>query len=129
MHRNFSSLETKDIEFLLGPGGNVGRICYDNSRNPINPPEFFLPQLDILETTLTRDKEAGNRVIIAHYLTHAIKLARKEFNLQRLACSSEVDVPAEQIPDVGYLSGTLDFVIATIKGQGRVGIRPRFPVS
>lgn len=106
----------------MGPGGNVGKICYDNSQNPINPPDFFLTQLDILETTLTRDKEAGNRVIIAHYLTHAIKLARIEFDLKRLACSSEVDVPAEQIPDVGYLSGTLDFVIATIKGQGRVGI-------
>ena len=124
MDRKFSSLETKDIKYLMGPGGYVGRICYDNSRNPINAPDFFLRQLDILETTLTRDKETGNKVVIAHYLTHAIKLARKEFDLNRLACSSEVDVPAEQIPGIGYLSGTLDFVIATIKGQGRVGILP-----
>ena len=60
----------------------------------------------------------GGRVIIGHYLTYAIRLARKEFDLNRLVCSSEIDVAAEQIPNVGYLSGTLDFMIATTTGQG-----------
>ena len=122
VYRKFSSLQTKDIKYLMGPGVRVGRICYDDSRNHIDPPDFFLPQLDIFETTLTRDHETGNRVIIAHYLTHAMKLARKEFGLNRLVCCSEVDVTAEQIPDIGYLDGTLDFVIATMAGKGRVGI-------
>jgi hypothetical protein len=105
----------------MGPGGYVGRICYDNSRNPINLPPYFHSQLDDFETTLTRDKEAGNRVIIAHYLTHAIKIARQQYKLNRIVCSSEVEVSGEQIPNVGHLSGTLDFVVGTIKGRGGLG--------
>jgi hypothetical protein len=109
-------------KYVMGPGGHVGRICCDNCRNRINSPDFFLPQLDIFETTLTRDKEIDNRVIIAHYLTHAVKLARKEFGLNRLVCSYEIEAPEEQIPDIGYLASTLDLVIATMTGKRRVGI-------
>ena len=105
----------------MGPGGYVGEIRYDPTKFPINPMNFFLPQLDLLETTLTRDKEVGNRVLIAHYLCHSIKLCRRDFGLPRLACASEVDVSAEEIPDIGFLSGTLDFAIAKVKGHGRIG--------
>jgi hypothetical protein len=122
-------LEHKDIEDLMGPGGYIGRICYDNSRNPINLPQYFLSQLDDFETTLTRDKQAGNHVIIAHYLSHAIKIARQQYQLSRIACSSEVEVSAEQIPNVGYLSGTLDFAVGTIKGRGGLGSSHCFSIS
>jgi hypothetical protein len=99
----------------------VGEIHYDPSKFPITPMDFFLPQLELLETSLTRDKEAGNRVLIAHYLCHTTKLCRRDFGLPRLACASEVDIPAEEIPDIGFLSGTLDFAIAKVKGHGRIG--------
>jgi hypothetical protein len=70
---------------------------------------------------VTRDREAGNRVIIALYLVAAIKLARTEFNLPRLALHSEVEVKGETIPNVGFLHGVLDFVAANVTGQGNMG--------
>ena len=105
----------------MGPGGYIGRICYDSYRNPLNIPQYFHSQLDDFETTLTRDKEAGNRIIIAYYLSHAIKIARQQYQTSRIACSLEVEVSAEEIPNVGYLSGTLDFAVATVKGRGGLG--------
>ena len=70
---------------------------------------------------ITRDKEAGNRVIIAHFLITAIKIARQEFNMPRLALHSEVDVKGETIPEVGLIHGILDFVAASVTGQGSFG--------
>lgn len=70
---------------------------------------------------LTRDKEAGNRVIIALYLIAAIKLGRAEFNIPRLALHLEVEVKGETIPNVGFIHGVLDFVAAKVTGQGNLG--------
>jgi hypothetical protein len=114
---------------LLGPVGQKGRICYDKSKNPISVSPYFHAQLDDLETTILRGKEAGNRVIIAHYISHAIKMARQQFHLNRLACDSEKDVSAEHIPNVGYLSGILDFVIGIVEGNGALGISSCFSLS
>ena len=61
----------------MDPDGYIDRICYDNSRNPINLPQYFDSQLDDFEMTLTEDKEVDNRVIIIHYLSHVIKIARQ----------------------------------------------------
>jgi hypothetical protein len=71
---------------------------------------------------MTRDKEAGNRVIIAEFLIAAIKIARQEFNMPRLALHSEVDVKGETIPEVGFIHGVLDFVAAQVTGEGSLGM-------
>lgn len=71
---------------------------------------------------MTRDKEAGPRVIIAHYLCHAVLAARELFDMRRLAFHHEYQVGAENIPGIGLVSGNLDFMSAGIKGEGRLGI-------
>lgn len=78
---------------------------------------------------MLRGKEAGNRVIIAHYISHAIKMARQQFHLNRLACDLEKDVSVEHIPNVGYLSGTLDFAIGIVEGNGPLGTSSCFFLS
>ena len=85
--------------------------------------------MDDLETTILRGKEAGNRVIIAHYISHAIKMARRQFHLSRLACDSEKDVSVEDIPNIGCISGTLDFAIGIIEGNGPLGSFSSFSLS
>ena len=109
------------MQHLLGSVGQKGKICYDKSKNPISVSTYFHAQLDDLETTLLRGKEAGNRMIIAHYVSHAIKMARAQFQLNRLACDSEKDISAEHIPNIGHLSGTLDFAIGIVEGNGPLG--------
>lgn len=112
----------EDIPFLLGPVGQKGIIQYDETKNPITVPTYFHTQLEDFEMSLLRGKEAGNRVIIAHYISHAIKIAKKQFQLNRLVCDLENEVTAEYIPNIGYLSGTLDFVIGLAEGDGSMGI-------
>jgi hypothetical protein len=82
--------------------------------------------LDDPETTLLKGKGAGNRVIIAHYICHAIKIAKQQFHLNRLVCDLEKEVSAEFIPNIGYLSGTLDFAIGVVEGIGPMGTSSYF---
>lgn len=111
----------EDIQFLLRPVGRKGIIQYDETKNPITVPTYFHSQLEDFDRSLLRGKEAGNRVIIAHYISHAIKIAKKQFQLNKLVYDLEKEVTAEHIPNIGYLSGTLDFVIGLVEGDGSLG--------
>jgi hypothetical protein len=113
---------------LLGPGGYAGRVVFDSSRIPINPPQHFHDQLQVLELTLTREKEAANRIIIAHFICHAIMLTRHQFGAERVVCASDLEVPGELISNVGFVLGTLDFAIVKLKGRGKIGV-PRCYLS
>ena len=86
------------------------------------PPEYFHFQLRDLTITATRTKEAGARLIIGHYIAHAVLLGRLEFGLNRLVFDSEVDVEAVEVPRLGWLTGTLDFATAVVAGSGDIGL-------
>jgi hypothetical protein len=85
-------------------------------------PQTGFIQLDLLIDTATRDKEANVRLIIGHYLSHAVSLARTHLQLPRLTFHSDLDITGEFAPNVGILSGTVDFVCATIQGEGGLGM-------
>jgi hypothetical protein len=97
--------------------GVVGDVIFDPTRFQVEPPDYFeLQLLDLLETAL-RDKEANVRLIIGHYISHAVKQARKQFALPKLAFASKFDVTPEIIPNVGIVSGALDFVCVSIQTE------------
>jgi hypothetical protein len=106
----------------LYSGGVCGSIVFDASLFQVKPPDWFQLQLDLLIDTATRDKEANVRLLIGHYLSHAVNLARIHLKLPRLAFHSELDLTEEIVPNVGLLSGTVDFVCATIQGAGGLGM-------
>jgi hypothetical protein len=114
--RSFSALEHKDKKELI-PGGCVGSIEYHETRNIFESPEYFFPQLldhlDIVE----RGTEEACRIIISHYLTSAVKIARKKHSLPRIIYRCEHIISPEYIANVGNLSGVLDFAVARIKGD------------
>jgi hypothetical protein len=93
-----------------------------NARFRANPPDYFHTQLRDLTITATREKEAGARLLIGHYMCHAVLLARREFGLHRLALHSEVEIDAVEVPKLGWLTGTLDFATSLVMGDGSIGI-------
>lgn len=103
---------------LSVPRWRYRKVVFNSSTHQIISPEYFYTQLEDFRSSLIRQTEAGNRVIIAHFVCHAINIARIQFNLPRLALASKVDVPGEAIPDIGFMSGTLDFATESIKGNG-----------
>lgn len=103
-------------------GGTRGIIVFDSTKFSILPKSYFIPQLNDLLSTVTRDKGAAPRVIIAHYLCHAVLIARQLFDMRRLAYHHEYPVGAENVPGIGFLSENLDFMSARIKGEGPLGI-------
>ena len=76
--------------------------------------------MDIIETCFSRDKEAGCRLVITHYIGHAISLARR-MTAGRIVCSSEVDIPGERVDPLGFLSGTCDFIVGSAAGESDFG--------
>lgn len=97
-------------------------MVFKPERLEFEPKTYFLLQLNDLLTCVTRDKEIGARTIITHFLSHAVINARTMFNLPRLAFHQEVEVTPEEIPNIGSVSGLLEFCTATIKGQGVLGM-------
>lgn len=126
LQRSFTQLTYKDIPSLHS--GRKGIIEFNedvfNAYFKANPPEYFHAQLRDLTITATRDKEAGSRLLIGHYICHAVLLARREFGLHRLVLNIEVEVEAVEVPNLGWLTGTLDFATSLVAGEGDLGISP-----
>jgi len=99
----------------------AGTIVFEKTMFQASPPNYFILQLHDLLGTGLRDKEANVRLLIGHYLTHAVKEARRQFQKPRIAFASELDVPGEIVENVGIVSGTLDFVCANVAGEGSLG--------
>jgi hypothetical protein len=111
------------------PKGIAGPVNFNPQMLPREWPEEFFATLDLLRDTLSREFEAGCRPVIALYLAQAVRCARRIFNDPRLAVHSEVQVPSVQIPDVGLVGGTLDFLTADVEGVAPVSIFHVFPVA
>jgi hypothetical protein len=68
--------------------------------------------------TISCEVEARCRPIIALFLSFAVNAARKLFKNERLTVHSEVPIPNVQILQVGLVEGTLDFMTASVIGEG-----------
>jgi hypothetical protein len=101
--------------------GYAGSIHFNSSLLPTTVPMEFFDVLNVLRRTLSRQLEAGCRPIIAYFLAFAVDAARKIFNNERLAVHSEVQIPNIQIPQVGFVGGTLDFMTARVIGDASMG--------
>jgi hypothetical protein len=121
-------LTRKDTNVKL-PKGLAGPVNFNPQMLPRGWPEEFFTALDLLRDTLSREVEAGCRPVIALYLAQAVRCARRVFGDPRLAVHSEVRVPSVQIPDVGLVGGTLDFLTADVHGVAPISIFHVFPVA
>ena len=65
--------------------------------------------------------DAGCRPIISYFLAFAVDNARELFNYERLVVHSEIPIPSVQIPEVGLVGGTFDFMTAEIVGDAPMG--------
>lgn len=50
----------------------------------------------------------------------------RQFGLDPLLLSSEVEVEPEEVPNLGYLSGNLDFTTSVVTGAGKLGMVSSF---
>jgi len=103
------------------PRGYAGKINVNTTLLPTDFPAEFFPVLKILRRTISREVEAGCRPIIAYFLSFAVDAARTLFKNERLAIHSEIPIPNVQIPEVGLVGGTLDFMTARVIGEGPMG--------
>ena len=71
---SFSSLTSED-RAKLAPSGTLGEIRYKSTKNPIVVANYLFPQLLDFLSIISGEKENGCRVIVAHYMTHAVKIA------------------------------------------------------
>jgi hypothetical protein len=101
--------------------GFAGTVVHDNTLFTAKPSDYFYHQLQDLSLSATREKEAGARLFIGHYLSHSVKEARLVFGLDRLVFYSEVEIEPQEVGELGWLSGITDFAVATVKGKGKVG--------
>src|SRR5947207_3878655 len=103
------------------PKGFAGKIHINSFAIPTDFPQEFHVVLDVLRRTLSRELEGGCRPIIANFLAFAVDRAREMFKQERLVVHSEVPIPNVQIPGVGLVGGTLDFMIADVVGKAPMG--------
>jgi len=118
--KTFSVLTESDQNKMV-PKGFAGKIYINSSAIPRDFPEEFHVVLAVLRRTLSRELDAGCRPIIANFLAFAVDRAREMFKQERLVVHSEVPIPNVQIPEVGLVGGTLDFMTADIVGQAPMG--------
>jgi hypothetical protein len=123
--KSFSVLTQADRDIIV-PKGYAGKIHFNTFLLPTNFPDEFFTVLDILRGTLSREFDAGCHPIIATFLAFAVDSARRIFNNERLTIHSQVPVPNVQIPDVGLVGGTLDFMTARVIGEAPMGKCPVF---
>jgi hypothetical protein len=104
--------------------GFAGTVVHDSALFTARPPDYFYNQLKDLSLSATREKEAGARLFIGHYLCHAIKEARRVYGLDRLVFYSEAEIDAQEVGSLGWLSGITDFAVATARGPGKIDNSP-----
>jgi len=103
------------------PRGFAGQIRINVPAIPRDFPEEFFAVLSVLRRTLSRQLEVGCRPIIAYFLAFAVDRARELFKQERLVVHSEVPIPNVQIPEVGLVGGTLNFMTADVIGEASMG--------
>jgi hypothetical protein len=84
-------------------------------------PPAFLSMLQISRHVSSRRNEMGTRNIINIYLDVAVYIAREVFNEERLVVHQGYDTVPTEIPEMGMVSGPLDYVTSRAAGNGNMG--------
>ena len=89
-------------------------MVYNAAHFSVTPPAYFHDQLRDYSLNFARDKEAGTRLVISHYVSHAVTQLKALFNLPNLVSFPEYHIGPEVIPIVGWIHGILDFAISRV---------------
>jgi hypothetical protein len=112
------------------PGGYAGKINVNNALLPREFPAEFYSVLKVLRRTISREIGAGCRPIIAYFLSFAVaRLCANIIQQWTAYVHSEIPIPNVQIPDVGLVGGTLDFMTASVIGEGPMSKFSTLPTS
>jgi hypothetical protein len=122
--RTYSVLTAYDFNRLCPYIRNF--ICINDQRlieaiPDADIPDAFLAMLDITRNVSSRRNEMGTRKIINIFLDVAVYIARKIFSEDRLVVHQEYDTIPTDIPEIGIVSGPLDYVTSRAAGKGSMG--------
>jgi len=84
-------------------------------------PPAFLSMLQISRHVSSRRNEMGTRKIVNIFLDVAVYIARQVFHEDRLVVHQEYDTVPTEIPEIGIVSGPLDYVTSRAAGKGNMG--------
>jgi hypothetical protein len=84
-------------------------------------PPAFLAMLQISRHVSSRINEMGTRKIINIFLDVAVHIAREVFHEDRLVVHQEYHTVPIEVPEVGIVSGPLDYVTSRAAGKGNMG--------
>lgn len=97
-------------------------IEINTSRLPKEFPAEVFVTLNLLRQTLSRSNDGACRPIIATFLSFTVQAARNLFRNERLAVHTNVPVlEGIELPGVGLVSGTLDFMTTPVLGKMPMG--------
>ena len=122
--RTYSVLTAQDFNKLCPYIKNF--ICINNEQliqsipDQMIPPAF-LSMLQISRHVSSRRNEMGTRKIINIFLDVAVYIARQVFHEDRLVVHQEYDTVPTEIPEIGIVSGPLDYVTSRAAGEGDMG--------
>jgi hypothetical protein len=122
--RRYSVLTAQDFDKLCPYIKNL--ICINDEQliwsipDQMIPPAF-LSMLQISRHVSSRRNEMGTRKIINIFLDVAVYIARQVFHEDRLVVHQEYDTVPTEIPEIGIVSGPLDYVTSRAAGKVNMG--------
>jgi hypothetical protein len=98
-------------------GPLAGSVIFNPELLDVAPREYFSTLLFDLLSTVSIEKEAGTRLTIGVFLSQAVLCARELFGIPGLMLFPETEIPPEIVPNIGVLSGVVDYATAVVKGM------------
>ena len=80
------------------------------------PCEYFFTLLSDLLSTIPIEKEVGTRLTISVFLSQAVFCAQDLLGIPELMLFPKTEISAETVPNIGVLSGIVDYTIAVVEG-------------
>ena len=122
--RTYSVLTSQDFEKLCSYIKNFMHVNdYQLSQSIPDKfiPSSFLSMLRISRLVSSRRNEMGTRKIINIFLDVAVYIARQIFHEERLVVHQEYDTAPTEVPEIGIVSGPLDYVTSRAAGNADMG--------
>ena len=125
--RTFSKLTSDDFNKLCKSIYDIVNINDDVLRQQVPDsiiPPHFLSMLRISRLVSSRRTEMGTRNIINLFLDVAVYVARIAFEGEdRLIIHHEWEIEPTEIPEIGVVSGPLDYITSRAAGRVNMGTR------
>jgi hypothetical protein len=118
--RTYSVLTSQDFEKLCPYIKNRIHVNDDKLIQAIPDetiPSAFLGMLRISRLVSSRRNEMGTSKIINIFLDVAVHIARQIFHENRLVVHQEYDTVPTKLPEIGVVSGPLDYVTSRAAGN------------